>query len=133
MKISKTRLMGYFDSMCQTTHDCISTLAWGREIASGLRKGGGPESICTPFCHAEYFRGDIREILTTWLIVRILSIKENGGFVKARSSGAMFPKRGPLTTSHKEMIFSNSWISISYFNVCKCFFFFFFFEFLVSI
>lgn len=48
MKIWKICLMGHFDAMCQTTHDCISTLAWGGEIAAGFGEGEGQRVYVLP-------------------------------------------------------------------------------------
>lgn len=104
----------------QTIHSYMPTLAYGWEVMAGFEEGGGPRSMPTLFSMKSTIVETL-ETLAACLIVRILSMKENGGFMKA-----MFlpPKKSSLTTSHTEMILSNTWISTSYFNIFECGFFF---------
>lgn len=120
MKISKKFMMGCFDAMSGHSqlyaHSCLWMGDHGR-VWGGRRA----REHAYPLLHVEYYSGDTRN---TGSMFNSKDTLNEGKRWLHEISGAMFPppKSSSLTTSHTEIILSNTSISTSYFNVFECFF-----------
>lgn len=120
MKISKKFMMGCFDAMSDHSQLHALSCLW---MGDHGRVWGGRSAREHAYflLHVEYYSGGTRN---TGSMFNSKDTLNEGKWWLHESSGAMFspPKSSSLTTSHTEMILSNTSISTSYFNVFEYFF-----------